>query len=769
MIFSYNKIFTCLFILILFSTSGHCQDHYSENVKQKYTSFFNDIKKSNLTSKELIQLDIESQKLIQVFQKCEKEAINDIKELAEIREIDALNQSSSSGDNEPENVPQGTESINNKIDLSKKMLIDCRLKTSAIEGARVELLDLKRARWIDGLTVKHDVWKFLKTKKTVEDKSKTSDIIPLSRNALIIIAITLSLYFLLWLKSSSFYLEKNNDAKDFSLFKKSAKTLLKIYSIPILLSILFWVIIEPPHRITLMLLVTGLLIRDACLLLPIKMLIDSNKKDVFNKFIYFSTALIIVSAFVWQSLNYKNINAVGWFESNSILITPLFILTTVLFTINCYYYYRLLISFKDRYLPLFLMAFAILILISFMSTYAQAAQYLLVMSMSVFMVHMSLKIINSIRKIILRQRLNQLKNIENEQEKEATSYSFPFWISLMTSLASGVFALVFLSWVGGVSDEAYRQISFLYSEGFNIGSIRIIPSNIFTALILIIIFITLLIRVRHGIEYQWFSKSRLRKGPREVVSMLVWYLGITIITLMGLSVAGFDISNLAIIAGALSVGIGFGLQNIVSNFVSGLILLFERPVKPGDWVEVGSTVGFIEKVKIRATRIKTFDNAEILVPNSELLSHHVTNWTLSNSVGRIIIKVGVAYGSDTQEVKEILLGIAKDNAQVLNSKKYKSKVIFMEFGDSSLNFELRVMIRDIKKFVDVQSEINFKIDMAFRKAGISIPFPQRDLHLINSTPISVKQHDKSNDDDNDQNSDDLESKSTNKKDAKSDD
>ena len=212
--------------------------------------------------------------------------------------------------------------------------------------------------------------------------------------------------------------------------------------------------------------------------------------------------------------------------------------------------------------------------------------------------------------------------------------------------------------------------------------------------------------------------------------MLVWYFGITIAVFVGLSFAGFDISNLAIIAGALSVGIGFGLQNIVSNFVSGLILLFERPVKRGDWVEVGDTVGFVEKVKIRATRIRTFDNAEILVPNSELLSHHVTNWTLSNSIGRITMKVGVAYGSDVAQVKDILDQIAKDHNQVMQHEPYKHKVLFREFGDSSLNFEMRVMIKDIKQILDVQSELNFAIEQALRDANITIPFPQRDLHLI---------------------------------------
>jgi small-conductance mechanosensitive channel len=141
---------------------------------------------------------------------------------------------------------------------------------------------------------------------------------------------------------------------------------------------------------------------------------------------------------------------------------------------------------------------------------------------------------------------------------------------------------------------------------------------------------------------------------------------------------------------------------------------------------------------MRATNIKTFDNSEVLVPNSELLSHHVTNWNLSNSIGRIIIKVGVAYGSDTEQVKEVLLKVAKNHNQVVNRSNYKPQVHFRSFGDSSLNFELRVMIYNIKNLYQVESDLNFAVDKAFREAGITIPFPQRDLHVIE--PLQVDQN-----------------------------
>jgi small-conductance mechanosensitive channel len=206
--------------------------------------------------------------------------------------------------------------------------------------------------------------------------------------------------------------------------------------------------------------------------------------------------------------------------------------------------------------------------------------------------------------------------------------------------------------------------------------------------------------------------------------------------LVGMSVAGFDFSNIAIIAGALSVGIGFGLQNIVNNFVSGLIILFERPIRKGDWIVVGATEGHVKEIKIRSTRIETFDRSDVIVPNSEIISNQVTNWILSSQSGRTSIPVGVAYGTDVEKVRDILLAIAEKNTSVVKSGLVPQPVVlFREFGDSSLNFELRVFLYDIEDRLKVISEINFAIDKAFREQGIEIPFPQRDLH-VKSMPES---------------------------------
>jgi potassium efflux system protein len=224
----------------------------------------------------------------------------------------------------------------------------------------------------------------------------------------------------------------------------------------------------------------------------------------------------------------------------------------------------------------------------------------------------------------------------------------------------------------------------------------------------------------------------MERGSREAVVTVFGYSGMLVAVVVSLGVAGIDFANLAIIAGALSVGIGFGLQNIVNNFVSGLILLIERPVKTGDWIVVGGTEGHVKRIRIRSTQIETFDRADVIVPNSELIASQVTNWMLRDTTGRVRVPVGVAYGSDTQKVREILERIAGEHPDVITKNpKLVPVVLFMDFGNSSLNFELRVYIRNIDHRLQVKSDINFAIDTAFREAGIEIPFPQQDLHVKN--------------------------------------
>jgi small-conductance mechanosensitive channel len=183
------------------------------------------------------------------------------------------------------------------------------------------------------------------------------------------------------------------------------------------------------------------------------------------------------------------------------------------------------------------------------------------------------------------------------------------------------------------------------------------------------------------------------------------------------------------------VGIGFGLQNIANNFVSGLILLFERPIKPNDMVSVGDTDGKVEEIKMRATTVVTRDNVTIIVPNSQFISSEVTNWSHTDPKVRIHVPVGVAYGSDVKLVTDLLLQVAKDHPQVMNEPP--PNVWFTGFGDSSLDFELLVWITEPISRQKIRSDLNYAIDAAFRQHDVTIPFPQRDLHL-QSLPSAIE-------------------------------
>ena len=207
------------------------------------------------------------------------------------------------------------------------------------------------------------------------------------------------------------------------------------------------------------------------------------------------------------------------------------------------------------------------------------------------------------------------------------------------------------------------------------------------------------------------------------------------VTAAGLSVVGVSFTNIAIVAGALSLGIGFGLQNIVNNFVSGIILLLERPIRTGDWISTGSTEGFVKKISVRSTEVQTFNRADVIVPNSELISAPVTNWTLRNRHGRVIVPVGVAYGSDTELVGRLLEEAAAEVPEVVRDQPdLPVRVFFRSFGDSALDFELRCYILDIWYILDVTSRLHFAIDRKFREHGIEIAFPQRDIHIRSGSP-----------------------------------
>ncbi len=279
---------------------------------------------------------------------------------------------------------------------------------------------------------------------------------------------------------------------------------------------------------------------------------------------------------------------------------------------------------------------------------------------------------------------------------------------------------------GGSAGLAYRL-----SQPFQIGDISLVPSKLFLGLVIFLVFWTIARVLQRSATNLLVTRDTASRGARQSFITLLSYVVITIGFLVSLSATGLDLSNIAIIAGALSVGIGFGLQNIVSNFISGIILLFERPIRPGDWIRVGTTEGYVRKVQIRSTIIETFDRAEVMVPNSDLLSNQVVNLTLTDGIGRVIIPVGVAYGSNTKKVREIILRVAKDHPQVIQNEPgiAPPRVLFRDFADSSLLFELRCFVKNVDYRLIVESDLRYAIDDAFRDENIEIPFPQRVVYM----------------------------------------
>ena len=276
-------------------------------------------------------------------------------------------------------------------------------------------------------------------------------------------------------------------------------------------------------------------------------------------------------------------------------------------------------------------------------------------------------------------------------------------------------------------DTIPDAISSLLAPGFTVGSQQISVGLIFAAIgTLYGSFFISWIFPKVFLDEQ-FAGRRMERGARLSAGRLLQYFIVLIGFLLALSLLGIDWTKLTIILSAFGVGIGFGLQSIVNNLVSGLILLFERPLREGDTIEFGKQRVHIKKIGLRATHVQTFEQADVVIPNADLITSPVTNWTLGNREVRLSIPVGVSYGSDVRLVGEILLACAKANDAVRDSPP--PHVLFMSLGDSSLDFELRVWIRDADDRLLVKSQLYHEIVQRFRESKIEIPFPQRDLHL----------------------------------------
>lgn len=268
--------------------------------------------------------------------------------------------------------------------------------------------------------------------------------------------------------------------------------------------------------------------------------------------------------------------------------------------------------------------------------------------------------------------------------------------------------------------------------GFKVGSIEISLTRVLLALAILVAGYFGTRMLQRSLERSVLVPPRMDAGIAHSIKTAVGYAGIGASALLAASYAGLDFTNLAIVAGALSVGIGFGLQSVINNFVSGLILLVERPVKVGDWIVVGADEGYVRRISVRSTEIETFDRSSVIIPNAELIQGRVKNWTLRDAVGRVRIPVGIAYDNDPETARTILLKLAEEHSGVL--KYPPPNVSFIGFGTSSIDLALNLFVSDVNGGGPIKTDIAFKILKAFREAGLEMPFPQQDVHVRDVEP-----------------------------------
>jgi potassium efflux system protein len=503
-------------------------------------------------------------------------------------------------------------------------------------------------------------------------------------------------------------------SRDSALYKILSRPISSAFLINYVLTVILFELIPDSIR----------LINTIILFIPVLLILRDIITGPARKYIYFP---IIASLLVqFHSLGYSDTLISRIFILLIILFSLLIILSIllrksqreyVLSTRPGKYMYALL------WLLLGLMSLSLVSVVIGAVLLAEFLTYASIRSAALVLILYALSVtLNSVIISLLHSKRLQRMNLIKQHYKIILKWMFTI-INSVSIVLWLIFTLRFFTFW----DELYSGIKGVLTYNLTMGTVNLSLGNIL--IFIFIIWFTLRISsiIRIIFDEEVAPKVKLKRGVPGAISLIIRISLITIGFLIAIAAAGVEMSKLAILLGALGVGIGFGLQNIFNNLVSGIILAFERPLNEGDIIEVGKHVGIVKQIGIRASTIRTAEGAEVIIPNGNLISNELINWTLSDQQRRAEVTVGVGYGTIPEQVLQILRDCAHAHSEVL--KDPEPLAVFTSFGESSLNFRLLFWIPNADRSLQIQSEVAVLVNNALQKAGIEIPFPQRDLNI----------------------------------------